>query len=466
MARLYIPEPKIKLYEDGFEEHDKLGRKATGDKLSDLVERIDDPLVIALDGAWGSGKSVFLKCWVGQHLKREGNTTQTVYFDAFQHDYLDDPLIALTSAISERIERDPESKSAKAWRIAKNAAPFLGKAALRLGTAALVGKAISLTGDEDGALNDIGDKLSEEGGDIAKSLDDFWKKEDGKRAAMEAFRSALVQLTAPDEQGSPTQKLVIVIDELDRCRPDYALSVLEIIKHFFNVDGVHFVLGTNLLELANSVRSRYGSGSNAEGYLGKFITLSMRLNNANKHVGLKPLLQFSKNAKEEMGLAGNPLAEALDVYLELPRLNQSLSLRDIERLYSHCSVLHPFDTAWGGALSNWMLAGLIILKHQSSKEFRALCLGNTRQIGLLETLGFDKLSFPNRDPHRVERHQLLSEFWNYIFNDGFRADQEWVNERHKQFMPDDLNRGSMHSVVLETARNKLGEVEVVPFGDD
>ncbi|MEC8197634.1 MAG: P-loop NTPase fold protein, partial [Pseudomonadota bacterium] len=239
--------------------------------------RIDDPLVIALDGAWGSSKSVFLKCWVGEHLRNHGEHTQTVYFDAFKHDYLDDPLIALTSAISERIERDPESKAAKAWRLAKNAAPLLGKAALRLGTAALVGKAISLTSEEDGALNDIGDKLAEEGGDIAKSLNDFWKKEDGKRAAMEAFRSALTQLTAPDVDGSPTQKLVIVIDELDRCRPDYALSVLEIIKHFFDVDGVHFVLGVNLKEVANSVNARHGTGNNAARYLQKFYSIRLQL---------------------------------------------------------------------------------------------------------------------------------------------------------------------------------------------
>ncbi|WP_333848286.1 P-loop NTPase fold protein, partial [Phaeobacter italicus] len=68
--RLTVPEPKIDLYNDGFADHDQLDRKATGDKLSDLVERIDDPMVIALDGAWGSGKSFFLKCWVGEHLKR------------------------------------------------------------------------------------------------------------------------------------------------------------------------------------------------------------------------------------------------------------------------------------------------------------------------------------------------------------------------------------------------------------
>jgi predicted KAP-like P-loop ATPase len=56
-------------------------------------------MVIALDGAWGSGKSFFLKCWVGAHKLENEGTATTVYFDALSYDYLDDPLVALTGAI-------------------------------------------------------------------------------------------------------------------------------------------------------------------------------------------------------------------------------------------------------------------------------------------------------------------------------------------------------------------------------
>lgn len=374
MARLYIPEPQIDLYKDGFDEHDKLGRKATGQKLSDLVELIDDPMVIALDGAWGSGKSVFLKCWVGEHLKRDSNTTQTVYFDAFKHDYLDDPLIALTSAISERIERDPESKSAKAWRMAKNAAPFLGKAALRLGSAALVGKAISLTGDEDGALNDIGDKLAEEGGDIAKSLNEFWKKENGKRAAMEAFRDALEGITIPDEDGHPTQRLVVVIDELDRCRPDYALAVLEIMKHFFNVNGVHFVLGVNLKELQNSVRARYGAGSDAVVYLQKFVTISLSIERKKNRHQLQPFWsEHFDNCASMMKFPGlaEPILSQTKEYLKNLELDRNISLRDVERILTMLATI-PFPT--GGYISGYreIIAALAVLKHFKPIEYDQL----------------------------------------------------------------------------------------------
>ena len=62
-----IPEPEIALYNTGFPDDDFLQRKPEGDRLSRLLQGIDQPMVVALDGGWGSGKTVFLKYWVGQH---------------------------------------------------------------------------------------------------------------------------------------------------------------------------------------------------------------------------------------------------------------------------------------------------------------------------------------------------------------------------------------------------------------
>lgn len=131
MPRLSLPEPKIDIYADGFEKHKALlDRSAEGAQLSHLVSVVDDPVTIAVDGAWGAGKSHFLKCWVGEHLKTAPRT-EMVYFDAFRHDYLDDPLVALSGALVERFE-DPTSKTAPAAnaKFAKGlrkAAPKLGR---------------------------------------------------------------------------------------------------------------------------------------------------------------------------------------------------------------------------------------------------------------------------------------------------------------------------------------------------
>lgn len=260
--KLTMPEPKINLYTDGFDGICKLNREVDGKKLSDLVERIGDPLVIALDAPWGAGKSVFLKCWVGAHTLENKGTATTVYFDAFKNDYMDDPLVGLTAAISERFELKGTSNSTltKVKQVVSKLAKPTARVALALGTAGMS----ELTGAVVDVALDAGSK------ELAKASEEFWKKEDGKRAAMAEFRGALTELATE-------QKIVIVVDELDRCRPDYALNLLEVIKHFFDVPNVHFVLGVNLKELENSVRARYGSGVNAALYLQKFITLTMNL---------------------------------------------------------------------------------------------------------------------------------------------------------------------------------------------
>ena len=96
-------EQKINLYKDGFEDkrNDLLHRRKTGSALSSLFNKIEDPLVVALDGEWGSGKTYFLKRWVGEHAKQNKAST-VVYFDAFASDYISDPLPALVTALKGR----------------------------------------------------------------------------------------------------------------------------------------------------------------------------------------------------------------------------------------------------------------------------------------------------------------------------------------------------------------------------
>lgn len=68
-----------------------------------------------------------------------------------------------------------------------------------------------------------------------------------------------------------------MIDELDRCRPDFALSLLEVVKHFFSVKGVQFVLGVRLEALEESRWHRYGPNTDAGLYLQKFLHLRLSL---------------------------------------------------------------------------------------------------------------------------------------------------------------------------------------------
>ena len=71
--------------------------------------------------------------------------------------------------------------------------------------------------------------------------------------------------------------MVFFVDELDRCRPTYAVELLERIKHLFEVDNIVFVLALSTGQLESSIRSLYGDGLDAPGYLRRFIDLEYPL---------------------------------------------------------------------------------------------------------------------------------------------------------------------------------------------
>ena len=343
--KLFPPEPKVDLYNEGFGADDFLNRKPTGKALSDLVERIEDPLVIVLDGPWGSGKSYFLTRWVGAHTIENSGEATTVYFDAFANDFLDDPLTGLAGAVNERL---PDNTDPKARRLFKGAIAKLRKPVVRTGMAALTAGLSEMSGPIVDAM------ISAGGSHLEQAVDDFWKREDGKREAMKEVERSLLSITQ-GANGLHANKLVIVIDELDRCRPDYALAVLETIKHFFAVSNVHFILGVNMVALEHSVRARYGNDIDAEGYLRRFISLTTRFPIP------KPQTDDRTDARTYwlrqgrlMGLPSN-LLENVDRQLALRGRPGVATIRDINRLLS-LAALMP-----GGKEFNGMGAGYQIV---------------------------------------------------------------------------------------------------------
>ena len=95
------------------------------------------------------------------------------------------------------------------------------------------------------------------------------------RKSVKAFRTSLQDMA--NELWKESQPLVVMIDELDRCRPSYAVELLEIAKHLFSVCRIVFVLAVNRSQLAHSVKALYGDGFDADGYLGRFFDIDFRL---------------------------------------------------------------------------------------------------------------------------------------------------------------------------------------------
>ncbi len=232
-----------------------------GKNLANLLVNTDEELVVALDAAWGEGKSTFVKMWCG-YLRAEG--IPFIVFDAFANDFIVDPFVALTGSLAKRAG---ELNNEVARSLVDKAVPvmkILGAVTLRAGIK------VATAGFVDGtALEGVG--LGDEMADASeKMLREALQASANSHATIEGFRAELSELSA---KLSPEKPLIFILDELDRCKPSFALALLECIKHFFSVEGVKFLLVVNREQLEESVRHEYGAGVDASRYLQKYVTL-------------------------------------------------------------------------------------------------------------------------------------------------------------------------------------------------
>ena len=237
----------------------KLGREPYANILSSIVDSYAKGFVLAINGEWGVGKTTFVKMWM-QKLKNEGH--KTIYFNAWENDFVLEPMVGILGELKSLITSDPEKRFDS---ILKGFAKFSNKiipASLKF-----VAKSIGLGG--------IADVIEKGGEAMAAFFENEISNYDQKKESLQSLRNDLCNLVAQNNGGKP---VVFIIDELDRCRPDYAVEVLEKVKHFFSVQGIIFVLSIDKKQLGNSIRGFYGSENiNADEYLRRFIDIEYSL---------------------------------------------------------------------------------------------------------------------------------------------------------------------------------------------
>ena len=244
--------------------HDLLGRQEPAEVLTHLLGSIEGPCVLTIDGAWGSGKTTFLTMWT-KHLINQG--FPVVQFNAWETDYSTTPFISLASELSKGLK---QWEADGAWatklrdaseRIIPSLKPLAGMAAFATATAmGLDPTAIALLPQ---LMASLGRQQFDAFPEAQQSVQDF-------KATFEEVAAGV----AAKRRGRP---LIVAIDELDRCRPTFAIELLETAKHLFMVDHVVFVLAMNRQELCHSIKAVYGNGFDADGYLRRFVDVDFRL---------------------------------------------------------------------------------------------------------------------------------------------------------------------------------------------
>lgn len=342
-------------------EKDMFGRKNFGDALANIVQNSKTPLVIGLDGNWGEGKSTFVRSW--QKILDE-KKIPNIYIDAFAADYVDDAFMVVAGAITDYVTGNaPPQKSKEFIDKAKNVGAHVLSLSAKIGI-----RAISAGIIKDADIKELG-KISEDiAKDISTSAEKYIKERlinhKKERQSIEHFKTFLS--TIPSSLKEPTDNpLTVIIDELDRCRPSFAVEMLEKIKHLFSVDNVNFLLVINKIQLQESIKATYGANIDAHTYLQKFITIEATL--PKKKGKDSDIAKYCRYLASQYGADNRdwvPVFTALGTQL-------NCSLRELERVFSNLAIMLLSERE-GANLNTVLISTVCVLKVMRPGIFRRL----------------------------------------------------------------------------------------------
>ncbi|MEG2013431.1 MAG: Qat anti-phage system ATPase QatA [Anaerovoracaceae bacterium] len=272
---------------------DMLNNRAIAKTVADVIRECDDrPISIGVHGDWGAGKSSVL-AMVEDELRSkddEENDIVCIQFNGWQHQGFEDAKIALMSAIVSEL-----SKNEKITTKAKDVLKKLWKNINWLSIAKSVGStAFSLaTGMPPiGLLNNLTDSLKSTAADeekITGALDSIRKymtdanvfEDISSNKEFSEFQHSFEELL----NKSKIQKLVVLIDDLDRCLPKVTIETLEAVRLFMFTKYTAFVIAADESMIEYAVHNHFpnlpeemkGEYDYSKRYLEKLIQVPFKI---------------------------------------------------------------------------------------------------------------------------------------------------------------------------------------------
>jgi hypothetical protein len=343
--------------------------------------------VLNLNSEWGAGKTYFLTEWAKQFRE---DRHLVITFDAWKNDFSKQPLIGFMSEIEAQLRK--QLAMDEQVIVALDGLIDKGKKLIKVVAPTLIFHAIKAVSGidaqaikdsdwtqvaESASLGGASDKLGE------KIKEQLYKENEDTKQAIAAFKAQLkkiIELIA--KSGDKKLPLFFFVDELDRCRPNFSIELLEDIKHLFGIDDVYFVVATDSAQLAHSIQAVYGQGFDARTYLRRFFDQEYSLPEPNRfnfschlfsEYGLdREVRLFSPldhRRYKEQNLCVLAFSLCADYFrLPLRDQDQACAMLDAIRLTSSPMTLHVL-----------YLAFLIMLRLKDHDLFDAYC---KKQIGM------------------------------------------------------------------------------------
>lgn len=355
-----------------FENNDAFNRKPFAERLTKAITSFypltDGGYVLSLNAKFGSGKTTFLTMWEN-YLKEQGHTV--ISLNAWETDFDEDPIIAIVSALLEHLG---EEKKAEKLKMALKG--FV--AATLLATNQVLEKCTGIDGTK--VLKDTEEYLKQGNLRYLSGVGaELFASHHFKKQAYTSLKVSLEEYVKA-LGGKP---LIILVDELDRVRPDYSVKFLEAIKHLFSVQGVCFVLAVDREQLECSVKQLYGNLDFNNYYL-RFITREANLPEP-ESLDLKRFIEgilrrdLEKMPEHVRGFcfSNDSKVDSLHSWIVTISKSFKLSVRAIEHLLRVFLHYVNVEKTSETAVQSWLIASLflIALKQKDREFYNKICTG-------------------------------------------------------------------------------------------
>lgn len=349
---------EFELTEDNLKESlkkDILKRNTKINNLLRLINSLTRNTIITIDGAWGTGKTVFVKqietinkCDFNENgkeivlrnidklVKETFNSNHIVYYyNAWENDNHNDPLLSI---IYKLINDFPKFKNITT-DLKSNKIPINLKEFLKTWSQGLIQATEVQT--------------------LEELVNDIYTVDEQKQAFNNLLNSIIPN----------GKKMVIIIDELDRCNPKFAIDIIETIKHFYDNNNIIFILSSNNEQLAHTVSKFYGNNFDGYGYLNKIYNFIVSLEKVN------PVSYVTLAFEENLGSTYfDTIALAIFEYYDF-------SMREIGRYMYYMKTLSSYYHSSDGFRENTFVKCVFLpyclgLKLKNIKKYNDFINGN------------------------------------------------------------------------------------------